>query len=115
MRALLLRPILLAVPLFAMVVHANSASLAADVPKREGKVTANGVTIAYEDFGPVDREAVLLIMGNGTQLTAWPLELIEELVRRGYRVVIYDNRDVGLSTKFDEARVPDAKAVIEAQ
>ena len=58
---------------------------------------------------------MLLIMGNGAQLTAWPVELGEELVRRGYRVVIYDNRDVGLSTKFDEAGVPDAKAVIEAR
>jgi pimeloyl-ACP methyl ester carboxylesterase len=58
---------------------------------------------------------MLLIMGNGTQLTAWPAELIEELVKRGYRVVIYDNRDVGLSTKFDRAGVPDAKAVIEAK
>ena len=50
---------------------------------REGLVKANGITIAYEDFGPKDREAMLLIMGNGTQLTAWPIELIEELVREG--------------------------------
>jgi pimeloyl-ACP methyl ester carboxylesterase len=78
-------------------------------------VQANGITIAYESFGPEDHEAVLLIMGNGAQLTAWPVELIEELVKRGYRVVIYDSRDVGLSTKFDEAGVPDPKAVIEAR
>jgi pimeloyl-ACP methyl ester carboxylesterase len=58
---------------------------------------------------------VLMIMGNGAQLTAWPVELREELVKRGYRVVIYDNRDVGLSTKFDEAGVPDAKEVVEAK
>jgi hypothetical protein len=83
---------------------------AATVPRREGQVKANGVTIAYESFGPEDREAVLMIMGNGAQLTAWPVELCEELVRRGYRVVIYDNRDVGLSTKFDQAGVPDTKA-----
>jgi pimeloyl-ACP methyl ester carboxylesterase len=54
-------------------------------------------------------------MGNGAQLTAWPVELCEELVKRGYRVVIYDNRDVGLSTKFAGAGVPDAKVVIEAR
>lgn len=66
----------------------------------------------YEGFGPEDREAMLLIMGNGARLTTWPAELIEEPVRRGYRVVIYDNRDVGLSTKFDRAGVPDAKAVL---
>jgi pimeloyl-ACP methyl ester carboxylesterase len=114
------------IPLAALVVAsallAGSASLADDpLPKaaiirgHEGKVKANGITIAYESFGSDDREAMLLIMGNGTQLTAWPIELIEELVRRGYRVVIYDNRDVGLSTKFDKAGTPDTKAVIEAQ
>jgi pimeloyl-ACP methyl ester carboxylesterase len=85
------------------------------VPVHEGTVHANGITLAYESFGPDDREVVLLIMGNGAQLTAWPAELIQELVKRGYRVVIYDNRDVGLSTKFDEAGVPDMKAVIEAR
>jgi pimeloyl-ACP methyl ester carboxylesterase len=85
------------------------------IAAQPGQVQANGITIAYESFGPADRETVLLIMGNGTQLTAWPVELCEELVRRGYRVVIYDNRDVGLSTKFDHAGVPDVKAVIEAR
>jgi pimeloyl-ACP methyl ester carboxylesterase len=85
------------------------------VAAQPGKVKANGITIAYESFGPSDRETMLLIMGNGSQLTAWPIELIEELVKRGYRVIIYDNRDVGLSTKFDEAGTPDPKAVIEAR
>jgi pimeloyl-ACP methyl ester carboxylesterase len=84
-------------------------------PRTSGTVQANGITIAYESFGPADRETMLLIMGNGAQLTAWPLELCDELVQRGYRVVIYDNRDVGLSTKFDKAGVPDINAVIEAR
>jgi pimeloyl-ACP methyl ester carboxylesterase len=85
------------------------------VPIREGTVHANGITLAFESFGAEDREVVLLIMGNGAQLTAWPVELIQGLVKRGYRVIIFDNRDVGLSTKFDEAGVPDMKAVIEAR
>src|SRR5262245_38002341 len=85
------------------------------IEEKTGQVQANGITIAYESFGPTDRETVLLIMGNGAQLTAWPIELCEELVKRGYRVVIYDNRDVGLSTKFTEAAAPDAKAVVEAR
>jgi pimeloyl-ACP methyl ester carboxylesterase len=88
---------------------------AAGVPSRRGKAQANGITIAYECYGPEDRPAVLLIMGNGAQLTAWPAELIGELVKRGYRVIIYDNRDVGLSTRFDAAGVPDVQAVIEAR
>src|SRR5262249_17519144 len=76
------------------------------VAVQRGQARANGITIAYESFGPTDRETVLLIMGNGSQLTAWPVELCEELVQRGYRVVIYDNRDVGGSTRFDAAGGP---------
>ena len=113
---------LLAVLIIATALHAASASLADDssskaagIQRREGQVKSNGITIAYEDFGQENHEAMLLIMGNGTQLTAWPSELIGELVKRGYRVVIYDNRDVGLSTKFDKAGMPDTEAVIEAK
>src|SRR5262249_53455369 len=80
----------------------------------KGRVKANGIMIAYESFGPEDREAVLLIMGASSQLTMWPVELCEELVRRGYRVIRYDNRDVGLSTKFDSAGTPDFAAVVAA-
>jgi pimeloyl-ACP methyl ester carboxylesterase len=93
----------------------RSDSPTPETVKQTGQVQANGITIAYESFGPSDRETVLLIMGNGTQLTAWPIELCEELVKRGYRVVIYDNRDVGLSTKFTEAGTPDVNAVVEAR
>lgn len=85
------------------------------VEKTAGQVKANGITIAYESLGPKDREAILMIMGNGAQLTAWPPELCDELVRRGYRVIIYDNRDVGLSTKFDAAGLPDLNAIITAK
>src|SRR5262249_1602837 len=73
----------------------------APVPVGKGHVKANGITIAYESFGPEERETVLLIMGAGAQLTAWHVELCEELVKRGYRVIRYDNCDVGLSTHFD--------------
>ncbi|AGA28424.1 alpha/beta fold hydrolase [Singulisphaera acidiphila] len=114
MNALTHRPILLAFLVVASTLCAGSVGRA-EVSRREGKAKANGVTIAYEDFGPESGEAVLMIMGNGTQLTAWPGELIEEVVGRGYRVVIYDNRDVGLSTKFDGAGAPDTRAVIEAK
>jgi pimeloyl-ACP methyl ester carboxylesterase len=81
---------------------------------RTGQVKANGITIAYESFGPEDRETVLLIMGASAQLTMWHVELCEELVRRGYRVIRYHNRDVGLSTKFDSAGMPDFAAVVAA-
>ncbi len=79
-----------------------------------GQVQANGITIAYESFGAPERETVLLIGGTGQQLINWPIELIEGLTERGYRVVRFDNRDIGLSTHFTEAGLPDAAAVTRA-
>lgn len=56
-----------------------------------------GIELEYEVFGK--GEPVYLIMGLNTQMVAWPLELIDDLVGRGYQVVRMDNRDIGLSTK----------------
>lgn len=75
---------------------------------------ANGIEIAYEGFGPKDREAIVLIMGLGAQLTQWPVELCEALVARGYRVIRFDNRDVGLSTKIEGPRFPRLAAAIDS-
>jgi pimeloyl-ACP methyl ester carboxylesterase len=68
-------------------------------------IEANGLDIEYESFGPESRETILLIMGLGAQLTQWPIELCDELVTRGYRVVRFDNRDVGLSSRIERDRV----------
>jgi pimeloyl-ACP methyl ester carboxylesterase len=57
---------------------------------------------------------MLLIMGLGGQMIDWDEEFCEQLVRRGFYVIRFDNRDVGLSTKFDEAGIPDVMAVINA-
>ena len=78
------------------------------------QIKANNIQIEYERFGPEDRETVLLIMGLGGQLTLWPTELCEELVARGYHVVRFDNRDIGLSEKFDHAGMPDMGALMGA-
>jgi pimeloyl-ACP methyl ester carboxylesterase len=78
------------------------------------QIKANGISIEYERFGPEDRETVLLIMGLSGQLTLWPVELCEELVSRGFHVIRFDNRDIGLSTKFEEAGIPDMGALIGA-
>ena len=56
-----------------------------------------------------DAPAILLVMGLGGQLTLWPDEFVDALVAHGFRVVRYDNRDVGLSTRFDAAGVPNLK------
>ncbi|WP_034921406.1 alpha/beta fold hydrolase [Erythrobacter sp. SD-21] len=70
------------------------------------QVTANGIDIHYEEHGKADDPAMLLIMGFGAQLTLWPDELVEALAMRGYRVIRYDNRDIGLSQKFDGVKAP---------
>ncbi|MEH3037480.1 MAG: alpha/beta fold hydrolase [Sphingomonas adhaesiva] len=69
-------------------------------------IRANGIEIDYEDHGPADGPAVLLVMGLGAQLVRWPMAMVDGLVAHGYRVIRFDNRDVGLSTKFDHAGVP---------
>jgi len=55
---------------------------------------------------------VLLIMGLGTQMTAWPLSLCQDLASRGYFVVRFDNRDIGLSTRLDHLPPPNLRKVM---
>ncbi|TFU03652.1 alpha/beta fold hydrolase [Polymorphobacter arshaanensis] len=78
------------------------------------KVNANGISIEVESYGALDAPTVLLIMGLGAQLTLWPIELVDALVARGFRVVRFDNRDIGLSTKFDSAGIPDMPSLMMA-
>ena len=78
------------------------------------QTTHNGVTLEYETHGDKADPAILLIMGLGAQLTLWPIELVEALVARGFFVIRHDNRDIGLSTKFIEAGVPDMQSVVMA-
>lgn len=63
--------------------------------------------ICYEVFGNSDNPPMILIMGIGGQLIDWPLALIEGLVEGGFYVVIFDNRDSGLSRHYDELGVPN--------
>jgi pimeloyl-ACP methyl ester carboxylesterase len=68
-----------------------------------GTVESNGIEIAYETFGTPTTIPVLLIMGLGTQMLAWPDEFCTQLADRGNFVVRFDNRDAGLSTHFYSA------------
>jgi pimeloyl-ACP methyl ester carboxylesterase len=72
---------------------------------------SNDISIAYETAGDPAGAPLLLIMGLGMQLTAWPDALIEGLVDLGYYVIRFDNRDSGLSTKFDDAGKPSLPLV----
>ncbi|MBU3706552.1 MAG: alpha/beta hydrolase [Mycobacterium sp.] len=58
------------------------------------------IELHYEDLGDVNDPAVLLIMGLGAQLTLWHNDFCGKIVDRGYRVIRFDNRDVGLSSKL---------------
>ena len=71
------------------------------------KVNANGIQIEYETFGDESGRPLLLIIGLGGQLIWWDDDLCRELARGGHYVIRFDNRDTGLSTKLDEAAVPD--------
>ena len=71
------------------------------------QVSANGLHLEVEDSGPAHAPVVLLIMGLGMQLTAWPEAWVAALRQAGYRVVRMDNRDAGLSTSFDHLGVPN--------
>lgn len=77
-----------------------------------GRAQVNGLELEYEVLGDDDDPALLMIMGLGAQMIAWDDELCEEFVACGYRVIRYDNRDVGLSTKLHDAGVPDVEEVI---
>ena len=65
-----------------------------------------GIEIFYEDRGDPSAEVILLVMGLGAQMTLWPDELVAALVGDGFRVIRYDNRDIGLSQKFEGKRAP---------
>lgn len=64
---------------------------------------ANGIEIDAEEFGEKTGAPLLLIRGLGSQRTAWPEEFLAGLVERGHRVITFDNRDAGLSTKFQDS------------
>jgi len=75
------------------------------------RARTNGIEIEYECFGAAEAEPVLLVMGLGAQMIGWTDEFCERLAGRGHRVIRYDNRDVGLSTKFSDS---DHDTVMEA-
>ena len=75
--------------------------------------STNGIEIAYDDRGNRSDPAVVLVMGLATQMIAWPEAFCDDLAARGFRVVRFDNRDVGLSTKFDSAPSVDPGAVLQ--
>ena len=77
-------------------------------------VRANGMTLAFDAFGSEDAEPLLLVSGLGVQMIRWASPFCESLAALGYRVIRFDNRDVGLSTHLDDAPVIEMTALAQA-
>jgi pimeloyl-ACP methyl ester carboxylesterase len=77
------------------------------------RVRANGIEIEYDSFGSPSGRPLLLIMGLGGQMIMWDEGFCEALAERGHYVVRFDNRDVGLSTKFDAAGIPNVMELMQ--
>ena len=76
------------------------------------KANANGIEIEHEIFGEPTGRPLLLVMGLGAQMIVWPDEFCEELAANGHRVIRFDNRDIGLSTKFEDAGIPNVSELM---
>ncbi len=79
-----------------------------DEVRVEQYLIANGLKLAYEEFGDKRHPPIVLVMGLGTQMISWPDEFCHGLVSKGYRVIRFDNRDIGLSEKI---RVDDPVSI----
>ena len=78
------------------------------------KANVNNIEIEYETIGDPTSKPLLLIAGLGSQLLAWSDEICENLAKVGFFVIRFDNRDVGLSTKFEDAGIPDMMEISAA-
>ena len=70
------------------------------------KVSANGLELEYDERGDPGAPVMLMVMGLGVQSVFWPEPLCDRLAESGFRVIRFDNRDVGLSTKLDHLGMP---------
>lgn len=71
----------------------------------------NGLTLAYQSFGNTADPPVILINGTGAPMTDWPVVFCEKIASHGFRVIRFDNRDVGESSKLDSLGNPDWAAI----
>lgn len=78
------------------------------------QIKANGISIEYETRGDAGGTPIILVRGLGTQLAAWPEAYLQDFVSAGYYVIIFDNRDVGLTQKFGAVPSDNRAQVIEA-
>ncbi|MFX1341544.1 MAG: alpha/beta fold hydrolase [Promethearchaeota archaeon] len=84
------------------------------IQSKEALVKVNGVELAYDIFGNPSDPPLLLVMGLGAQMIRWDEEFCKALAAQGFWVIRFDNRDVGNSTKFGDAGVPNILALMQA-
>lgn len=90
-----------------LLVSLFSAPLNAEVNRQTLIAKINGIEIAYQDLGNPSDPAVVLVMGLGRQLTAWNETFVNGLLAKRLRVILFDNRDVGLSSHLDDLGEPN--------
>jgi len=88
--------------------HANIARTAPAVAQ------ANGIELTYDTFGDAQAPPLLLIMGLAAQMIAWDDEFCAALASRGFWVIRFDNRDIGLSTRLESLGVPNVPQLLQA-
>ena len=87
-----------------------------EIPYSGEKIAKTGeMEIAYDTFGNPSSSPMLLIMGLGAQMIRWDEAFCNAIAAQGHWVIRFDNRDAGLSTKFDETGVPNVMALIQGQ
>ena len=74
--------------------------------------TAGGIELCYETVGDASAPALLLIIGLGLQMVAWPQQFCERLAGRGFRVIRFDNRDCGQSTHLTDSPPPTRRELV---
>ena len=77
-------------------------------------LVANGIRIEYETFGSPSARPLLLLRGLGTHMIQWDPAFCAQIAEAGHYLVIFDNRDVGLSSHFSDARVPSMAKLVQA-
>ena len=81
---------------------------------RPALARANGIELTYDTFGDAQAPPLVLIMGLAAQMIAWDDEFCAALAARGFRVIRFDNRDIGLSTRLESLGVPNVPQLLQA-
>jgi len=97
---------------FLVSVPASFADQRCDAHVAVQRAELGDLSLVYQSVGAPRDPALLLVMGLGGQLIHWPDDVVEALCRQGFRVIRYDNRDVGLSRCLTDQTVRYASSIL---